>query len=173
MVSTGVPSLDLEVFYERLTPGEFLRVVKEMPVAYLPLGTLEYHGPHLPLGSDHLQPLGLYVELAKKVGGLVLPPLFSGPDEKAVFDGERYYGMDFEFLTQHEKPRQLPGSAYWTDDLLFLRYTDGLVKQLSRAGIKVLVGHGHGPSTDFFQRQASLWKQTYGIKVLTLQGILG
>lgn len=162
----------MEVFYERLTPDEFLKAVRDAPIAYLPLGTLEYHGPHLPLGSDHLQPLGLYVQLARKVGGLILPPLFAGPDEKAVSGGEQYYGMDFEFLTEHEKPRQLPGSAYWTDDPVFLRYTDGMMKQLSRAGLKVLVGHGHGPSTDFFHRQAPVWKETHGIEVLTLQGIL-
>jgi creatinine amidohydrolase len=162
----------MEVFYERLTPAEFLRAVEEAPVAYLPLGTLEYHGPHLPLGSDHLQPLGVYVELAKKIGGLVLPPLFAGPDEEAVFGGEHYYGMDFEFLTKDEKPRRLPGSAYWSDDELFLRYTDGMVKQLSRAGLKAIVGHGHGPSTDLFRRRAPAWRESYGVKVLTLQGIL-
>lgn len=162
----------MEVFYERLTPDEFLKVVKQTPIAYLPLGTLEYHGPHLPLGSDHLQPLGLYVELSRRLGGLVLPPLSAGPDEQAVLDGEPYYGMDFEFLTEHEKPRRLPGSAYWQDDSVFLQYTDGMIRQLSRAGLKILVGHGHGPSTDLFGRQAPAWKKAYGITVLTLQGIL-
>jgi len=146
--------------------------MRQAPIAYLPLGTLEYHGPHLPLGSDMLQPLGLYTELAKKVGGLVLPPLSTGPDEKAEVRGEHYYGMDFEFLTGNEKPRQLPGSAYWMEDSVFLQHADGMVKQLSRAGVRILVGHGHGPSTDFFNKQAPVWKEAYGIKVLTLQGIL-
>lgn len=146
--------------------------MRQAPIAYLPLGTLEYHGPHLPLGSDVLQPLGLYTELAKKVGGLVLPPLSAGPDEKAVVRGEHYYGMDFEFLTENEKPRRLPGSAYWMENSVFLQYADGMVKQLSRAGVRILVGHGHGPSTDFFHKQAPAWKEVYGIKVLTLQGIL-
>jgi creatinine amidohydrolase len=162
----------MEIFYERLTPDAFLQAVKEAPIAYLPLGTLEYHGPHLPLGSDMLQPLGLYTELARKVGGVVLPSLSIGPDEKTVIADEDFYGMDFEFLTARERPRRLPGSAYWVDDSTFLQHVGGMVRQLSRAGLKIVVGHGHGPSTDFFRRQATVWKETYGIETLTMQEIL-
>jgi len=162
----------VEIFYERLTPDAFLQAVKEAPIAYLPLGTLEYHGPHLPLGSDMLQPLGIFAELARSVGGVVLPSLSAGPDEKTVIAGEDFYGMDFEFLTARERARRLPGSAYWVDDPTFLQYVDGMVRQLSRAGLKIVVGHGHGLSTDFFRRQAPMWKETYGIKALTMQEIL-
>ena len=68
----------METLYQRLTPDVLVRRLREAPVAYLPLGTLEYHGPHLPLGSDMLQPMGLYSELAGSVGGVVLPPLSLG-----------------------------------------------------------------------------------------------
>lgn len=47
-----------------------------MPVAYLPLGTLEWHGPHMPLGADGIQSKELFVRVAEKVGGVVLPMLF-------------------------------------------------------------------------------------------------
>jgi len=40
------------VFYTLLTPTEFRERLAAAPVAYLPLGTLEWHGPHLPLGAD-------------------------------------------------------------------------------------------------------------------------
>jgi creatinine amidohydrolase len=162
----------MEIFYERLTPEAFLSSVKRAPIAYLPLGTLEYHGPHLPLGADMLQPLGLYHELALSVGGLVLPPLTLGPDENKVIGGEEFYGMDFEFLTATEAPRRLPGSAYWVDDPAFLHYTEGMVRQLGRAGFRVVVAHGHGPSTDFFRGHSDAWERSYGVKVMTLQGIL-
>jgi len=148
----------MEIFYERLTPDAFLRAVEHAPIAYLPLGTLEYHGPHLPVGSDMLQPLGLYGELARRVGGVVLPSLSAGPDERTTMNGEDLYGMDFEFLAEEEKPRQLPGSAYWMDDSTFLQYVDGMIRQLSRAGLKIIVGHGHGPSTDFFRGQTAVWR---------------
>ena len=47
-------------------------------VAYLPLGTLEWHGPHMPLGADGIQSKELFIRVAEKVGGVVLPLLFYG-----------------------------------------------------------------------------------------------
>ena len=38
-----------KVLYEELLPEELVQRIQEMPVAYLPLGTLEWHGPHMPL----------------------------------------------------------------------------------------------------------------------------
>ena len=67
-----------KVLYEELCPEEFKERLKECPIAYLPLGTLEWHGPHLPLGADGIQPLGLFVRVAEKIGGIVLPTLFLG-----------------------------------------------------------------------------------------------
>ena len=44
-----------KVLYEELFPDEFAERIKKMPVAFLPLGTLEWHGPHMPLGADGIQ----------------------------------------------------------------------------------------------------------------------
>ena len=41
-----------KVLYEELCPAEFQDRLQACPVAYLPLGTLEWPGPHLPLGAD-------------------------------------------------------------------------------------------------------------------------
>ena len=70
----------MKVLYAELTPQEFRERLAQAPVAYLPLGTLEWHGEHLPLGSDGLQSQGFFERLARKVGGIVLPMLFLGPD---------------------------------------------------------------------------------------------
>ena len=81
-------ALDMqEVLYERLTPSEFQDRLKKAPIAYLPLGTLEWHGAHLPLGSDSLQSQAFFIKLARLAGGIVLPPLFLGPDEAKEIDG--------------------------------------------------------------------------------------
>lgn len=45
---------EIPVEYALLTPGDFRTRLAEAPIAYLPLGTLEWHGEHLPLGSDGL-----------------------------------------------------------------------------------------------------------------------
>ena len=69
-----------KVLYQELTPDEFSTRLAECPVAYLPLGTLEWHGDHLPLGSDGMQSLGVFKILAQEAGGIVMPMLFIGPD---------------------------------------------------------------------------------------------
>jgi hypothetical protein len=62
-----------EVEYTRLTPTDFRKRIGEAPIAYLPLGTLEWHGEHLPLGSDGMQSFSFMKDLAREVGGIVLP----------------------------------------------------------------------------------------------------
>ena len=62
-----------KMLYLESTPKEFRERIPQAPVAYLPLGTLKWHGEHLPLGADGLQSQGFLVELAKRCGGIVLP----------------------------------------------------------------------------------------------------
>jgi creatinine amidohydrolase len=47
-------------------------------VVYLPLGALEFHGPHLPVGLDGLTSHGVCVAAAQLSGGVVLPTMFQG-----------------------------------------------------------------------------------------------
>lgn len=156
-----------EVLYERLTPVEFESRINAAPVAYLPLGTLEWHGPHLPLGSDFLQSQGLFVRLARRVGGIVLPPLFVGPDSMREFNGVEYYGMD---LTEQipNPPYRLRGSAYWVSDQLFSEMIDAVLKQLRRAGFRIVVAHGHGPSTNHFVKNGDLLGKKFGLVIMTV-----
>jgi creatinine amidohydrolase len=149
------------VLYTELTPKEFLIRIQEAPIAYLPLGTLEWHGEHLPLGSDGLQAQGFFIELAKEVGGIVLPMLFVGPDSRKVSRGMEYYGMDNHGFHKDD-PRKLNGSAYWVEGKLFKQILDAIFKQLARAGFRIVVAHGHGPSTEMYKRNISEWSAKYG-----------
>ncbi len=153
-----------KVLYTELTPQEFRERIAAAPVAYVPLGTLEWHGEHLPLGSDGIQSQGFFIELARKAGGIVLPMLFLGPDMIAKHEGKDYYGMDI-LSYPDQPPGQLDGSAYWVEQEFFEQMLDGIVKQLVRAGFKVIVGHGHGPSVCAFIGRKIEWEEKYGIKV--------
>lgn len=151
---------DNRVLYSELTPKEFRKRIRERPIAYLPLGTLEWHGEHLPLGSDGLQSQGFFIKLAHEVGGIVLPMLFVGPDIHKVIQGREFYGMDnHEF--PNEEPQQLDGSAYWVDEQLFIQLLDAILKQLARVGFKIVVAHGHGPSTEIYQKHIPEWSEKY------------
>lgn len=66
-----------EVRFERLRPAQMVALRDECPVAYIPLGTLEWHGLHNPLGADALQAGEIALRCAVK-GGVVFPAVFYG-----------------------------------------------------------------------------------------------
>ncbi|MGO1545325.1 MAG: creatininase family protein [Gulosibacter sp.] len=67
-----------EVRAELLSPDELDTRVAESGIAYLPLGTLEFHGPHLPIGLDAFTGHGVCVTAAQRSGGIVLPSVYQG-----------------------------------------------------------------------------------------------
>jgi creatinine amidohydrolase len=154
------------VFYAQLTPAEFRARLTAAPVAYLPLGTLEWHGPHLPLGADGLQSQGFFAHLAERVGGIILPMLFLGPDGRQEVDGQEFFGMDI-WGFRGRKPEQLTGSAYWIENMQFTALLERILANLKRAGFKIVVAHGHGPSTGLFGDHIPEWSQRFGLKLFT------
>lgn len=158
------------VEYAHLTPVEFRERMAAAPVAYLPLGTLEWHSEHLPLGADGLQSSAFFNELARESGGIVLPMLFLGPDQVLQEDQNTYYGMDFWYDKESMKkpvPSQLDGSAYWVSDSLYYQLVEATLAQLSRAGFKIVVAHGHGPSTGQYVSHFDEWEKKYNLKLLS------
>jgi creatinine amidohydrolase len=96
------------VQYELMRPPEIVRERERAPLAFIPIGPLEWHGPHLPLGTDGLHAHAVAVEVARAVGGIVLPTYFIGSETVRLNDGgaqglkalgftgrERVVGMDF------------------------------------------------------------------------------
>jgi len=163
----------MSVLYAELRPQQFRERLAGAPIAYLPLGTLEWHGEHLPLGADGLQSQGFFVELAQEVGGMVLPMLFLGPDRKRETPDGPLYGMDLCLTDdpKHQYPtQQLAGSAYWLPDELFHDLLRAILAQLARAGFKIVVGHGHGPSTKAFAAGHDEWREAFGLETLTCWG---
>ena len=155
-----------KVLYVELNPQEFVERLSHAPIAYLPLGTLEWHGRHLPLGTDGLISSGFFIELAKKVGGIVLPMLFLGPDTFKNVRGKAYDGMDIESDPSVD-PQQLVGSAYWVSEAYFKQILEVILKQLKRAGFKIIVAHGHGPSTMLFAKYTDEWQKEFGLSLYT------
>ncbi len=64
--------------FEHMLPWQLRAELAKRPVAYVPLGTFEWHGEHLPVGLDSLTSHGLCLRAAKADGGIVLPPLYYG-----------------------------------------------------------------------------------------------
>lgn len=136
---------DPQVCYSDLLPHEFRTRLAQRPIAYLPLGTLEWHGEHLPLGSDAIQSEALMMACARRFGGIVLPPIHLGPDSSELTaDGNLLLGMDRADSTTPR--RQLDGSCYWVPGGVYAILVDAILAQLKRAGFKAVFADGHGPS---------------------------
>ena len=63
---------------EEMTPAEFEAAVAEKPVFILATGILEWHGDHLPLGTDALKMRGIAERLAEETGAILLPQNWFG-----------------------------------------------------------------------------------------------
>jgi creatinine amidohydrolase len=64
--------------YQELRPDELAQLVAERPVAFWPLGLLEHHGWHLPVGLDGLKAEQICVRIAERTGGVLLPTMWWG-----------------------------------------------------------------------------------------------
>jgi creatinine amidohydrolase len=114
----------LSVHWEELTAADFTRAIEQSKgTCILPIGILEKHGPHLPLGTDLLNVRYASLHAAEKEFALVFP--------------EYYFGQIFE--AKHE-----PGTIAYsrTMELNLLQET---TDEMARNGCKkVLIVNGHG-----------------------------
>lgn len=154
------------VRYTQLLPHQFRTRLAACAVAYLPLGTLEWHGEHMALGTDALIAEGVFVQTATQFGGIVMPPLFLGPDRiRATPDG---YLVGMEYAESTTPARQLDGGCYWIPEGLFVLLLEHIVAQVARAGFRVLVADGHGPSRRVWATHAPQWQSQYGIRLVSV-----
>ncbi len=96
------------------------------PLLILPVGALEAHGPHLPLGSDLIQAEETAHALAERLGALVAP------------------GLPYGVCPQ---TREFPGTVSLPMETL-ARMVEDLLGEFHRSGFRrILVLSGHGAST--------------------------
>src|SRR6202050_87144 len=114
----------LSVKWEELTAADFVRAIQQSQgTCILPIGILEKHGPHLPLGTDLINVRYVSVGAAKQEYAVVFP--------------EYYFGQIFE--AKHE-PGTIAYSAKMQMELL-QETTD----EMARNGCKkILIANGHG-----------------------------
>ena len=133
-----MPDTKREVRWEYLLPKEFQEAVSECPVCYMPLGTLERHGAHLPFGLDGMKAHGLCMAAARRHGGVVLPTTHWGT--------HGWWAEDYR-RGDAGKPgaKQPPGSVYIHEGLL-INLLLSMFREVEYAGFKVIVAlTGHYP----------------------------
>lgn len=110
--------------WEELTSDELAELAgRKDSVVILPVGSLEKHGPHLPLGTDGLTVYKLAVEAAEREPAIVMPPLF---------------------YAYTPNMRQFPGAICIEEDTMVKLLFD-ICGEISRNGFKkILILNGHG-----------------------------
>jgi creatinine amidohydrolase len=137
---------------EDLTSPKFAKAVElSGGVCVIPLGIIEKHGPHLPLGTDLYESREIAFTAAGKEYAVVFPPYFVGQ----IFEAK------------HQ-----PGAIAYSSDLMW-KMLEETCKELSRNGLKkIILLNGHGGNTSFLQYfcQSQLAKQQDYIVVLFQPG---
>jgi creatinine amidohydrolase len=129
---------DREVRWDYLLPKEFEQAVAETPVCYMPMGTLERHGSHLPFGLDAMKAHGCCIRAAQQHGGVVLPPLHWGTHGWWAEDYRRN-------LDVGPGRHQARGSVYLHEGLL-VNLLLSMFREVEYAGFRVIVAMtGHYP----------------------------
>lgn len=106
-----------------LDSRSFERRLSTNPLIIVPVGALEAHGPHLPLGADQIQAEMTALALAERVDALVAPTLPYGSAPGA---------------------RRFPGTVSLTIAQLE-GHVEGVLGELARSGVRrILVLSGHG-----------------------------
>lgn len=102
-------------------------------IAVLPVGSLERHGDHLPLGTDTLEALYVAERVSEELSASLYPPI--------------WYGSSISL-------RSFRGTIDVDPDS-FYRYVKSVLREISRNGHRVIVViNGHGGNSDILREAA-------------------
>jgi creatinine amidohydrolase len=136
--TVSVAAQELPSRWDELTASDWPKAQEKAAyTCILPIGILEKHGPHLPIGSDLIHVRELSARATRQEYAVVFPDFF--------------YGQIFE--ARHQPGAfALPSRVVW--DLL-----DATVEEIARNGFKKIVivnGHGGNPELIRFFIQSQL-----------------
>jgi creatinine amidohydrolase len=126
----GAPGTgDLPARWEELTAPDFVKAVERSGgTAVLPLGIVEKHGPHLPLGTDLLDAREVALRAVRKEYSIVFPPY--------------YFGQIFE-------ARHQPGTLAYSERLVWDLLQETVDEMARNGARKIVLVNGHGGNNSF------------------------
>ncbi len=144
--------------FERLNPSQLAKAVRTRPIAWLPIGPLEWHGEAIALGCDPLIGTAVVEQAWRKAGGVLLPTLYAGVgsvDKKGYLSGFfEQFGID-SCMGGHN-----PGSVY-NRPLSFELVINDILFFLEYAGFKLCVlnsWHGDGWHIAILKKIEENWR---------------
>jgi creatinine amidohydrolase len=155
---------DMHIHYERLRPSQIVSRRETRPVAYLPVGTIEWHGEHNPVGLDTLKIHALLSRCAEEIGGLVFPPLYYGENREQGLMEANAADRD-QIAAKMALPIENFSPGYMVDTIPdqnrnYVHLLVHILHQIKSLGFTVaVIGAGHYPLLDFARAAAALFHQ--------------
>lgn len=101
------------LWLDELSTKEVAQAAKDGSVVIFPLGSVEEHGDHLPLCTDSIQAEYVALEVAKRTGCLVVPPLRYGIcNAGRNFAGTITIGFDTLYKLAHDVLSELVRNGF-------------------------------------------------------------
>jgi creatinine amidohydrolase len=123
------------VRFEEMFPWEVARAIAEAPICYLPLGVLEWHGEHSAVGLDGIKAHAVCEAAARRSGGVVVPALWWGSDEREDLADGTYLTGGIERGERYH----VPGSMFWVRPETFRDLLLDVYEAMRRRGYRVVV----------------------------------
>lgn len=137
--------------WQNLTPTTLDEAIERMPLAWVPVGQLEWHGEQNPLGCDIIRGEAICLRSAEKAGGVVLPPLYTTAPGFSAYRGTICFS-----------PR------------LVKSLVAELLRELEKCGFRAalfVLGHGGPAQVEAFTEPAEAFAQEHDFKVLVTHGL--
>jgi creatinine amidohydrolase len=132
--------------FEECRPHQLDAILRDCPLAVIPWGAHEWHGPQNPVGLDTLKVHAMALDLCRELGGVVLPHVYCGFNTIKLQYGFRH---TLEFSRE-------------TVFSLALQY----LEQLYEAGFRVLVilmGHYGGSHVQALEEAVARFTATHSM----------
>lgn len=127
-----------KVRYSEMFPDEYMEAFRANPIAYLAIGSLEWHGHHNVLGLDTLKAQKILELVAQRTGGIVFPPLYLGCDAYPDLPFDKYPNKEYD--------------CYHLDADLLQKVITSYVKRMIHSGFKTIyILAGHYPNSKIAQ----------------------
>ncbi len=139
---------EFPVMLQDFTQGAFEDYLRQepSPVAIVTVGSVEQHGPHLPLGMDMFAALEVAKEVAKRTGSVVVHPCWAGYSP---------HHMGFA------------GTISFQAETLKSILIDTVVSLATHGIKKILILNGHGGNAEIVSYAARLAKRETDAAILT------
>ncbi|MDP2871909.1 MAG: creatininase family protein [Bacillota bacterium] len=139
------------VILHEMTRSAFEEYLRDtpVPVALIPVGSIEQHGPHLPLGTDSLGALAICKAIAERADCVVV---------QTCLPGYSPHHMEFR------------GTITYSEDTLVAVLYDTIESLVDHGIDKIMLINAHGGNAQIVAYTARMARRRYGATVLVPEG---